>query len=106
MSKEQHIEDILARRDYPEIDVRSILRAIYQNSEEPFLSSGYEWGNKPHRLMKDCCCHISKLEGEIGVLKAELNHALIYLEEYRDSNYTKEIQDLVDDINRTLHIEK
>jgi hypothetical protein len=62
---DKHVEEILLDEGFPDVDVRSILRKIYHQTDEPFLSSGYEWSNKPHRIMKDCCCRIAQLEREL-----------------------------------------
>ena len=50
--------------DYP-VDIPSLVLQIYHSEEQPFLSDGYAFKDKPHRVVADCIKEIRKLRKKI-----------------------------------------
>lgn len=70
---ETHAEAVKHLVDHP-LDLPSLERQVWHSDylgDEPFLSAGYTWTDKPHRILHDAVTEIRALRAFIANAKAE-----------------------------------
>ena len=76
---------------YPPTDLTYELRlAVSGHREDEFLSWGYQWTDKPHRLVFAACCEAEALQHE----NERLREALEEIADYRKHGWTIGLTDV------------
>ena len=72
---ENHAEAVKHLVEHP-LDIPSLERQVWGNMDEPFLSAGYQWTDKPHRVLRDAITEIRALRAFIKDMTTESNQPI------------------------------